>query len=90
MSNTSIYVWILSYVLVFALDNYFEAKHGNEYQFRRESIEVKYSADITKCTSHTTIEYDRCVTKAEITRNASTIGLYAKYKEGSTSRLVLK
>ena len=86
MGYSSIFVLILSYSLVFAVNDYFETKHGNEYEFQKENIEVEYSTDITKCVSHSIIEFDQCVTEAEITRNASTVELYAKYKECSISK----
>jgi hypothetical protein len=87
MSDTSIYVLILSYVLVFTLDHFTETSHGNEYQFHKESIQVKYSTDITKCASPDATGYYQCVTKAEVIRNTSMIELYSKYKECSTSKV---
>ena len=86
MDYSSIFVLMVSYTLVFAVNDYFETKHGNEYQVLKENIVAKHNTDITKCVSHSIIEFDQCVTEAEITRNASTVELYAKYNKCSISK----
>ena len=86
MDYSSIFVLMVSYTLVFAVNDYFETKHGNEYQVLKENIVAKHNTDITTCGSHSTNEYDQCITEAEITRNASTVELYAKYNECSISK----
>jgi hypothetical protein len=86
MNSTSIFALIINCVLVFAISDYSETKHSNEYQRRKENIEVEYYADVTKCESHSSLEYDQCATEAEISRNASMVELYIKYKECSSSK----
>jgi hypothetical protein len=86
MSDTSILALIMNCVLVFTLGDYFETKHGSEYQHRKENVEVEYYSEISKCESHSSFVYDQCATEAEITRNASMVELYVKYKECSSSK----
>jgi len=86
MNSTSIFALIMNCVLVFAISDYSETKHKNEYQRRRENVEVEYNADVTKCEPHSSFGYDQCAKEAQFTRNASMVDLFIKYNECSSSK----
>ena len=52
MDYSSIFVLMVSYTLVFAVNDYFETKHGNEYQVLKENI-VLSTTQISQHVDHT-------------------------------------